>query len=120
MTEETRKFVTDRTKELIAAPSCCAELKAEAQAWLAAAGTENEMDETLKYLAELEEDITPIDGLIAFAGSDYAVQEFGADGAKQMRKHAEEIKAAGAKYCDCAACTADAAILSRITDMVTI
>jgi hypothetical protein len=118
MTEETRKFVTDRTKELIAAPSCCPELRAEAQAWLAAAGTDAEAEETLKYLNELEEDITPIDGLIAFAGSEHAIQKLGAEAAAGMLKHAKEIKAAGAGYCDCPACRADAAILSRIADMV--
>ena len=118
MTEETRKFVTDRTNELIAAPSCCPELKAEAQAWLAAAGTDAEAEETLKYLNELEEDITPIDGLIAFANSDYAAKEFGPEGAKNLAAHAADIKAKGAKYCDCAACTAALAILNRKDELL--
>ena len=37
MDQKTRDFVTEQTKALMAAPSCCAEAKAAAQAWLAAA-----------------------------------------------------------------------------------
>ena len=64
------------------------------------------------YIAELEEDIMPIDGLIAFAGSDMGAKVFG-DAAKGVLAHAEEIKAAGAKYCDCPACAACEAILAK-------
>ena len=41
-------FVEEKTRELMAAPSCCAELKAAAQAWLDAAGTAKEQEETKK------------------------------------------------------------------------
>ena len=66
-----------------------------------------------KYIAELEADIMPIDGLIAFAESDAGAQVFGADAAKNVAAHAKEIKAAGAKYCDCPACAAAEAILEK-------
>ena len=66
-----------------------------------------------KYIAELEADIMPIDGLIAFAESDAGAQVFGADVAKNVAAHAKEIKAAGAKYCDCPACAAAEAILEK-------
>ena len=59
-------FVTAKTNDLLAAPSACQEVKAAATAWLAAVGTEKEAEETAKYIAELEADIMPIDGLIAF------------------------------------------------------
>ena len=55
----------------------------------------------------------PIDGLIAFAESDMGVKIFGAEMAKNVTAHGKEIKAAGAKYCDCPACAACEAILTR-------
>lgn len=57
--------VIEETKKLIAAPSCSQEAKDAANAWLDAVGTDNEEAETKKYIAELEEDIMPIDGLIS-------------------------------------------------------
>ena len=55
----------------------------------------------------------PIDGLIAFAESDMGAKIFGAEMAKNVAAHGKEIKAAGAKYCDCPACAACEAILAR-------
>ena len=54
-----------------------------------------------------------VDGLIAFAESEAGAGVFGADHAKEVAAHAREIKAAGAKYCDCPACAAVEAILER-------
>lgn len=66
----------------------------------------------------MTKDLIPIDGLIAFAGSEHAVQVFGADGAKRMSEHAQTIKAAGDAYCDCPACSAAAAILEKKKEML--
>lgn len=112
MKKEVSVFVVEKTKELIAAPTCSSETKAAAEAWLAAVGTENEVEETKRYVAELEEDIMPIDTLIAFAESEAGAQIFGAD-APGVAAHAKEIKAAGGKYCDCPACKAVAEILEK-------
>ena len=112
MSKETLEYVVAKAKELIAAPSCSAEAKEAAQAWIAAVGTDKQAEETKKFIAEMEEDIIPIDGLIAFAGSDMGAKVFG-DAAKGVLAHAEEIKAAGAKYCDCPACAACEAILAK-------
>ena len=74
----------------------------------------NEEEETKKFIAEMEEDIIPIDGLIAFAESDAGAKVFGGpEKAKGAAEHGREIKAAGAKYCDCPACAAVEAILSK-------
>lgn len=51
-------------------------LRAAAQSWLDAVGTEREADETKEYIAELEADIMPIDNLIAFAGSEAGARIF--------------------------------------------
>ena len=106
--------VIEETKKLIAAPSCSQEAKDAANAWLDAVGTDNEEAETKKYIAELEEDIMPIDGLIGFAGSEAGAAVFGAEKANEVEAHAKEVNAAGGKYCDCPACTACEVILSKL------
>ena len=106
-------FVVEKSKELMSASTCSSEAKAAAQAWLDAVGTDREAEETKKYVEELEADIMPIDSLIGFAESDAGAQVFGADHAPVVAAHAKEIKAAGAKYCDCPACAAVEAILNK-------
>ena len=118
MKQETLNFVKEQTAALIAAPSCSAEAKAAAEKWLAAVGTAEEAEATKAYVAELEADIMPIDGFIAFAGSDAGVGVFGAELAKNILAHAEEIKAAGAEYCDCPACAACKAILEKKAELL--
>ena len=113
MDKEVLSYVVEKTHELMDAPTCSAEAKAAAQAWLNAVGTQNEGDETTKYLAELEGDIMPIDNLIGFALSDAGIGCFGQETAKGIADHAKQIQAAGAKFCDCPACAAVAAILEK-------
>ncbi len=117
MKKEVLDFVTEKTKELIAAPTCSQEAKEAAQAWLDAVGTEKEQEETKKYIAELEDDIVTVDGLIAFAESEAGKGVFG-EKAPEVAAHGREIKAAGAKYCDCPACQAVEAILSKKAEML--
>lgn len=118
MNQSGKKFVEEKVKELIQAPSCCAEAKEACQSWLDALGTEKEAEAARALLAELEEDIVPIDGLIAFAGSETGVKVFGAEKAEKLLLHAKEIKAAGKKYCDCPACAAVEAILEKKDDIL--
>ena len=118
MTQETLAYVKEQTAALMAAPSCSAEAKAAAEKWLAAVGTAEEKEATKAYIAELEADIMPIDGLIGFAGSEAGEKVFGAELAKNILAHAKEIKAAGAAYCDCPACSAVKAILDKKAEML--
>lgn len=113
MDQKVLGFVMERTRALMDAPTCSGEAKAAAQAWLNAVGTEGEKAETERYLAELEEDIMPIDQLIGFAGSKEGAEYFGADTAKGIVDHAREIKNAGGRYCDCPACAIVAEILEK-------
>ena len=101
MQKDVLDFVVEKTHELIDSPTCNSETRASAEAWLAAVGTEQQAD------------IMPIDGLIGFADSEAGAQVFGADKAKEVAAHAREIKAAGARYCDCPACAACEAILAK-------
>ena len=113
MNKEVLDYVVEKTHELIDAPTCSSEAREADKAWLDALGTDAEAAETKKYIDELEADIMPIDTLISFAESEGGSQCFGADAAKNIAAHAKEIKAAGAKYCDCPACVAVAAILEK-------
>ena len=117
MKKEVLDFVAEKTKDLIDAPTCSQEAREAAKAWLDAVGTDKEQEETKKYIAELEEDIVTVDGLIAFAESEAGVGVFG-EKAPEVAAHGREIKAAGAKYCDCPACAAVEAILSKKEEML--
>jgi hypothetical protein len=118
MKKDLEKFVVAKTHDLLKAPSACPEVKAAATAWLKAVGTKDEAAETKKYLKEIEEDITTIDGLIAFAGSPDGIKAFGAEGAKKTLAAAKEHKAKGGKYCICPACVACEAILSKKAELL--
>ena len=107
------KTIQELTADLLAAPSACKEIKEAAQNYLDAVGKEGEAEAAKAYVAELEADIMPIDGLIAFAESDMGAKVFGADGVKNVMIHAKERKEAGEKYCDCPACAACEALLNK-------
>ena len=62
MTQTQRDQLTQLVNQLIQAPSCCAEAKEAGQNWLTAAGTAGEQAATQALMAELEEDIMPIEG----------------------------------------------------------
>lgn len=113
MNADVKDYVVEKVNELMNAPSCCAEAKEAARNWLDALGTDKEAEASRNLIAEAEEDIMPIDGLIAFAGSEAGAQVFGEEKAKDVLAHAQEIKASGAKYCDCPACAACEAILEK-------
>ena len=108
-----KRTLVDKLKAMASSPSCCPELKAAVQAYFDAAGTANEKSATKNLIAEIEDDITPIDNLVAFAHSQHAVEIFGAEGAKNFAAHADELKASGAKYCDCPACKPGLEILAN-------
>lgn len=118
MNSNVKNEVSQKVKELIDAPSCCAEAKAAAQKWLDALGTDQEAEQTKNLIAELEMDIMPIEGLLAFASSEAGEQVFGKEMAKNVAAHAKELKDAGAKCCDCPACAAVAAILEKKEELL--
>ena len=108
-----KQTLIEKIKAMAAAPSCCAGLKAAVQAYLDALGTTDEKSAAKNLIAEIEEDITNIDRLVAFAHSEHAKEIFGVEGAKKFAAHADELKASGAKYCDCGACTPGIEILQN-------
>ncbi len=118
MNKEVLDYVINEANALIAAPSACKEVKDATQSWLSSLGTEREKEETVRFLNEVEEDIEPIDGLLAFASSPVAEKVFGKEGAVKFLEHAKELKASGAKYCDCPACKACENILSKKDELL--
>lgn len=119
MNSEERDYVAEKTKEMLEAASCSKEAKEAARNWLDALGTEREKEETKKYIEELEADIMPVDGLIAFAESEMGAKVFGSvEAAKGVADHGREIKASGGKYCDCPACAAAEAILEKKEELL--
>ena len=85
--------MVDAVKEMVQAPSCCAELKTAGKEWLEAVGTE-----------EQGEDICTIDQVYDLFVSDTGKKMFGEKQAAAMAEHAKEVKSAGGQYCDCGAC----------------
>ena len=108
-----KQTLIEKIKSMAAAPSCCAPLKVAVKNYLDALDTANEKISAQNLLAEIEKDIQPIDGLVEFAHSETATQIFGADGAKKFAAHADQLKAGGAKYCDCGACAPAVEILQH-------
>ena len=86
MTERISKEVVEK---LMHAPSACKEAVQAGERYLEAVGTPEEEAARHALVEELKEDVTDIDGLIAFASS----------------------KAGGEHYCICDACQAGAEIL---------
>ena len=103
--------LTKTVKEMIAAPSCCPELKTAGQNYLNALDTGAEKAAAAALLQELKGDVCTLDQTIPFFESERGAQIFGAEQAKTMAAHAREIKAQGAKWCDCPACAAGVKIL---------
>lgn len=110
---EMSNSMIEKVKAVIAAPSCCAELRAVAEEWLLAVGTDGEKEASAKLIAELEEDVSTLDDVIPFFESETGAQFFGADVAKAKAEEAKKAKAEGATYCLCPACQAGASILAE-------
>lgn len=108
-----KQTVIEKVKAKAAAPNCYPKLKTVSATYLDAVGTADEKVAAQNLIAEIEADIMPIDGLVAFAHSERAVEIFGAEGAKNFAAHADALKASGAKYCDYPACSPAAEVLDN-------
>lgn len=104
MNQNVKDYVSEKVKEMISAHSCCKELK--------------EAIQTQNLIAEIEMDIVTADGLYVFASSEAGSKVFGAEMAKNVAAHAQELKASGVKYCDCPACAAAEAILAKKEELL--
>ncbi len=113
MEKELLDYTAQKVEELLAAPSSSQTTRAAAQGWKDAIAAGTDADVATKALLDaIDEHHTTIDELIAFA-SGAAKELMGEEVAAGMLAHAQEIKAQGAKYCDCAACTATHELLAK-------
>ena len=112
MSQTGKEYVMEKARELMDAHTCCAEAREAIQAWLDAIGTDKEAEMAENLIAELEEDLMPVEQLIAFAESEAGAGVFG-DKAGEVAAHGRTIREAGGKYCDCPACAAVEAILEK-------
>ena len=103
--------IIQTVKTMIAAPSCCQELKDAGQKWLDAVGTAGEDAAWDALLREAREDICTIEHALAFFESEMGTKIFGAEKAKALAAHARDVIAKGGKWCDYPACSACAKIL---------
>lgn len=112
------KEIIEQAKNLVAAHSCCQERGRGQRVALRRRHGRRKGEGEGACRPSLEEDLMPIDGLIGFAASDMGAKVFGEEKAKEVLAHAEAIKAAGAKYCDCPACAACEAILKHKEELI--
>ncbi|MDO5120246.1 MAG: 3-hydroxyisobutyrate dehydrogenase [Coriobacteriales bacterium] len=113
MDKELFEYTAQRVEELLAAPSSSQETREAAQGWKDAIAAGADEDLATKVLLDiLDRHHTTIDELIGFAEGP-AKTLLGEEAAAGMLAHALEIKANGAKYCDCPACTASHELLSK-------
>lgn len=108
-----KKDVLEKVKEVLAAPSCCAELKEVCREYLEAVNTPKEREVGKKLIAELKEDVQTLDEVLPFFSSKAGAEFFGEERAQIMVEEAKKLKAAGKKYCFCPACTAGSEILAH-------
>ena len=64
-----------------------------------------------ELIKQLKEGINSVGDLMDTFGADDAKEKFGDEFAEKMKKHAEELKAKGEKFCDCEACQKARSIL---------
>ena len=113
MDKELFDYTAAKVEELLAAGSSSQTTREAAQGWKDAIAAGKDADEATKALLDaIDQHHTTIDELIGFA-SGAAKQLMGEEAADGMLAHALEIKAKGAKYCDCAACTATHELLAK-------
>ena len=116
MDKETFGYVAERADVLETSYASTQVTKDAATAWKKAVAADNSdtaVEEATKQLLDiLEGRPTTIDGVIAFAKG-AAVEMMGAEAAAKMLEEQEQRKAAGAKYCNCPACTAASELLAK-------
>lgn len=78
--------LSETVKEMIAAPSCCKELKDAGQNYLNALGTDAEKTAAAALLQEIREDVCTLDQTIPFFESELGTQIFERSAPKPWRR----------------------------------
>ncbi len=115
MNKETIELIRAEALKLLAAPSASAAAKEAAEKWIAAADTDAVEAASAEFKKVLMASIATVDELIAFAGSSACEEMMGKETAVGLLAHGKEIKAQGADFCDCPACSACYAIIKALS-----
>lgn len=105
----------DKVNKLLSG-HCYAPLKEAAEAWLKQVGAEGEKVATEKMVPLLKDGIATVEEMIGLFGSEEGRKQFGEELAGKIHAHAEELKKAGEKFCDCEACKIARSILEDLED----
>ena len=105
-----KQTLIERLKEMSASPSCCDVVKQAVKVYLASLAFEKIAVDNL--LAALEDNLVDVDEMLSLPHDD-AVKYFGVEGAKKFVDNAEALKASGAQYCNCLACTVAREVLDN-------
>lgn len=115
MDDELFEYVSAKVAEIAAAPSASADTRKACKDFADAIATGADRQEaTDKFADAITVKQTTVDDLIAFAGSETGKQVFGEQGAAATVAHTQERKAAGARWCDCAACRPCHELLTKL------
>lgn len=109
--DTSQQTLIEKVKDMAVTPTCCPVLRHAAKAYLSALTAEKTAAKNL--LAEIEEDISDIDHLVEYLHSDQAVDKLGTERAKIFASSADALKASGAKFCNCFACTTGREVLKH-------
>lgn len=103
----------EKLRAIAESPSCCDELEEMIKKYFAALGTPKEKAMAESLIDELKADVVPIELLVINAHSNRFIEMLGAEKAKLFATNADALKARGAKYCNCLACTVALEVLEH-------
>lgn len=107
-----KKSLIEKLKTMAASPSASDSVKQAVKVYLSALALEQIAANNL--ITVLEENVVDIDELMETASNtEHLIKYFGVEGAKLFAANAEALKASGAKYCNCMACTIGLEILDN-------
>ena len=106
-----KQTLIERLKTASASPGCSDVVKQAVKVYLASLAFEKIAVDNL--LAALEDNLVDVDEMLQTAHSGEAVKWFGVEGAKKFTDNAEALKASGAQYCNCLACTVAREVLDN-------
>ena len=103
----------DSVKKLLSG-HCYAPLKEAAEEWLRKVGEEGEELATEKLIPMLKDGVATVEEMIGLFGSEEGRKQFGEELADKIHAHAQDLKAAGERFCDCPACKTALSILEDL------
>ena len=111
------EMILEKVRNVIAAPSCCKELREAAQKYLDAVGTPAQKEAAEALVLELKDDVCALADVREFFASEMGAKVFGPEQAAQMTALADEKLAAGETVCFCPACQAGNAVLEAQAEL---